>query len=52
MVQQIMTENLPRILVDYPNIHLVYLFGSQVTGNLGPMSDYDIAIYDALGPGV
>ncbi|MDD5368801.1 MAG: nucleotidyltransferase domain-containing protein, partial [Anaerolineaceae bacterium] len=28
-------------------ISLVYLFGSQVTGQIGPMSDYDLAIFDA-----
>ena len=28
-----------------PKIKLVYLFGSQATGNVGPLSDYDFAIY-------
>jgi len=27
------------------NILLAYLFGSQVTGKIGPMSDYDIGVY-------
>jgi predicted nucleotidyltransferase len=27
-----------------PAIHLVYLFGSQVTGNVGPASDYDFGV--------
>jgi predicted nucleotidyltransferase len=25
-------------------VHMVYLFGSQVEGYLGPMSDYDLAV--------
>ncbi|MBU3942862.1 nucleotidyltransferase domain-containing protein [Patescibacteria group bacterium] len=29
----------------YPKIKLVYLFGSRATGKIGPMSDYDFAVY-------
>lgn len=29
----------------FPEIKLVYFFGSQVTGNAGPQSDYDFAVY-------
>lgn len=29
----------------YPEIKLVYLFGSRAEGKEGPMSDYDFAIY-------
>ena len=29
----------------YPVIKLAYLFGSQVSGETGPLSDYDLAIY-------
>jgi len=29
----------------YPDIKLVYFFGSRAEGNAGPMSDYDFAIY-------
>jgi predicted nucleotidyltransferase len=29
---------------DMPEIQLVYLFGSQVTGNIGPVSDYDFGV--------
>lgn len=47
MTLALLAEKLPQILVDFPNIHLVYLFGSQVTGKTGPMSDYDLAIFDA-----
>lgn len=28
-----------------PRIKLVYLFGSQATGDTGPLSDYDFAFY-------
>jgi len=29
----------------YPEIKLVYLFGSRAEGKEGPMSDYDFAVY-------
>jgi predicted nucleotidyltransferase len=32
-------------VADMPEIQLVYLFGSQVTGNLGPASDYDFGVF-------
>ena len=38
-----------------PEIQLAYLFGSQVTGEVGPLSDYDIAVlldHTADGPAV
>ena len=41
-----MIDQLPSVLADFPDIALVYLFGSQVTGQVGPMSDYDLAIFD------
>lgn len=31
-------------VADMPEIQLVYLFGSQVTGNIGPASDYDFGV--------
>ncbi len=31
-------------VADMPEIQLVYRFGSQVTGNLGPASDYDFGV--------
>ncbi len=40
-----MTDRLPSILADVPGISLVYLFGSRVSGRIGPMSDYDAAIF-------
>ena len=32
------------MLTDFPEVSLAYLFGSQVTGQTGPLSDYDLAI--------
>jgi uncharacterized protein len=29
----------------YPQIKLVYVFGSMATGKAGPLSDYDFAVY-------
>ena len=29
----------------YPAVLAVYLFGSRVSGEVGPLSDYDIAVY-------
>lgn len=41
-------EKLKRVFVDLkediPEIKLSYLFGSQVEKNLGPLSDYDVAL--------
>lgn len=37
-------EKLQDIFKDYPYIASAYLFGSQVSGKTGPMSDVDIAI--------
>src|SRR4030042_619170 len=34
-------ERLPKLAADFPEVSLVYLFGSQVTGRTGPQSDYD-----------
>ena len=33
------------IFNQYPEIRLVYLFGSRVRGDVGPLSDYDFAVY-------
>jgi len=38
-------EKAKSIFSQYPEIKLGYLFGSQVTGKTGPLSDYDFAIY-------
>jgi predicted nucleotidyltransferase len=33
-----------RVIAGHPNVVLAYLFGSQVQGNAGPLSDVDIAL--------
>jgi predicted nucleotidyltransferase len=38
-------ENLQRIFESYSQIKLVYLFGSTVRDDRGPMSDYDFAVF-------
>jgi predicted nucleotidyltransferase len=44
MNTQLLKEKLPDIVSNLKEIHLVYLFGSQVEGRLGPMSDYDVGV--------
>ena len=41
---QALKYRLSTILPDLDGVCLVYLFGSQVQGDLGPMSDYDLAV--------
>jgi len=41
---QALRNELSTILPSLEGMCLVYLFGSRVEGNLGPMSDYDLAI--------
>jgi uncharacterized protein len=43
----VLIENLPALLSEFPDISLVYLFGSRVSVQTGPMSDFDIAILTA-----
>lgn len=38
-------ENLEEIFKLYPEIKLVYFFGSKANGKSGPLSDYDFAFY-------
>lgn len=38
-------ENLCNIFELYSEIKLVYLFGSRSNGKVGPLSDYDFAVY-------
>ncbi len=38
-------KNLVPILEKYAVVKLAYLFGSRATGKVGPMSDYDFAVY-------
>jgi uncharacterized protein len=44
MDSQILIEELKAKIPEIPGISLVYLFGSRITGNIGPMSDYDLAV--------
>lgn len=41
---QDLRERLAKLAADFPEISLVYLFGSQVTGRTGPLSDYDLGV--------
>jgi len=41
---QDLRERLPKLAADFPEISLVYLFGSRVTGRTGPLSDYDLGV--------
>ena len=38
-------EKLEPVFKLYPQVKLVYFFGSKARGNGGPLSDYDFAIY-------
>jgi len=38
-------QNLNSLFLKYPQIKLVYLFGSQASQKTGPLSDYDFAFY-------
>ncbi len=38
-------KKLIKIFSQYPSLKLVYLFGSQISGKTGPLSDYDFAFY-------
>lgn len=33
------------VFKNHPEVKLAYLFGSVATGNTGPLSDYDFAVY-------
>jgi uncharacterized protein len=46
MTDPILEQKFTDILTDFPEIELVYLFGSRVSGAIGPLSDYDIAIVE------
>jgi predicted nucleotidyltransferase len=50
-MDEVVREKLNKVFQSYPQIKLVYLFGSQAKGEVGPLSDYDFAIYfDAKDP--
>ena len=45
MDTQVLKAAVESIMPGFPEISLVYLFGSQVSGNTGPMSDIDLGIF-------
>jgi len=44
MTLNLIPENVHKVVADFPEISLVYLFGSQVTENIGPLSDIDLGV--------
>jgi predicted nucleotidyltransferase len=40
----LIVEALRQVIADHPKVSLAYLFGSQVRGEIGPLSDIDIAL--------
>lgn len=42
---EIIKEKIAPIFKDYPEIKLVYFFGSRARGDSGCLSDYDFAVY-------
>jgi predicted nucleotidyltransferase len=38
-------EKIKSVCSSHPEIKLAYLFGSQVSGKIGPLSDFDFAFY-------
>ena len=38
-------KNILPIFEFYPQIKLVYFFGSRINGKIGPLSDYDFAVF-------
>ncbi len=47
MITAIQINALQAALQNFPQVLFAYLFGSQATGNITPMSDVDIAVYFA-----
>lgn len=45
MITETQINALRQALQNYPQVLFAYLFGSQATGNVTPMSDVDIAVY-------
>lgn len=44
-MDEVVEKKLNEVFQSYPEIKLVYLFGSQAKGGVGPLSDYDFAVY-------
>ena len=45
MITETQISALQEALQNYPQVLFAYLFGSQATGNVTPMSDVDIAVF-------
>lgn len=45
MLQRKKITEINRIFKLFPQIKLVYLFGSRASGHAGPLSDFDFAVY-------
>jgi predicted nucleotidyltransferase len=43
-------NDIKKIFAEEKNILLTYIFGSQVTGKAGPLSDYDFAVFLSQKP--
>jgi hypothetical protein len=42
--QQILFDELRTVIAEISGVNLVYLFGSRLGENIGPMSDYDLGV--------
>jgi predicted nucleotidyltransferase len=40
----LLAHKVQQTLLEFPAVKLAYLFGSQVSGNIGPLSDYDFGV--------
>jgi predicted nucleotidyltransferase len=45
MISQDQKQRITKSLQAHPEVMLAYLFGSQASGDTGPLSDFDIAVY-------
>ena len=45
MLSDNIVARIKEVCQNYPQIKLLYVFGSQARGDSGPMSDYDFAVY-------
>ncbi len=44
MNRPVLFDQLSTLMADFPGIDLVYLFGSRLGDNIGPLSDYDLGV--------
>ena len=47
MLHEDLKAKISVLLKNYPAVKLLYMFGSRVNGNAGPLSDYDFSVYIA-----